>query len=75
MCLKMYCPLINLKGSNLHFSYFCLPILTLGGEKKAQSNLSHLPLSIYPLSFSLFPSQKTDLSCSSDSLSDGHLGK
>lgn len=63
----------RLKCCSLHFSHFCFQ--DTDTNKNAQSNLIRLPLSIHPLSFPFFPSPKTDLSCSSDSLTDGHLGK
>lgn len=41
---------------------------------RTHSNRSYL-LSVCPLSFPIFPSHKTDSSCSSDSLSDDQTGK
>lgn len=71
----MYCPLITEKSEGIQSSLFQLvSILTLGKKKhKVISVILHHLYTLYLFPF--FPSQKTDLSCSSDSLSDGHLGK
>lgn len=75
ICLKKYCPLIK-KSEGFQSSLFQLLSPDIDTWEKKHKVISVIFHFLYTLClFPFFPSQKTDLSSSSDSLSDGHLGK